>query len=270
MIILHLSDLHFGAEDPPLVEKLASVVAEISPDLIIASGDFTQRGSRREFKAAREFFARLQKPWIAVPGNHDVPRLNPLLRVFNPFHLYRSYISPKLDFTWENDVVKIVCLNTARSFFLKDWNWASGSVNARQLDFLKENAANREGKLLIAVVHHPAQVPDDYHFQSRFWNKDRFIDTLLNHKYDLMLCGHSHISYQSDYRLGGYDNSLVCLSAPTAISVRRREGHGNGFNVIKLDEAGLHYRKFIWNNGNFASGELIEVKSGYKPANTQG
>ena len=59
--ILHLSDLHFGAHDPKLVEAVACRVDEEHPDLVVISGDFTQRARTEQFRDAGRFLTRLRE-----------------------------------------------------------------------------------------------------------------------------------------------------------------------------------------------------------------
>ena len=75
LTLLHISDLHFG---PPFVPKVGETLlqkaAELHPDIVVISGDFTQRAKPEQFQAARDFLGRLPRvPHIVVPGNHDVP-----------------------------------------------------------------------------------------------------------------------------------------------------------------------------------------------------
>ena len=74
--LIHLSDLHFGAHEPRLVSAVAERIDEEKPDLVVISGDFTQRARTEQFKEACEFLDRLREAGhdvLAVPGNHDVP-----------------------------------------------------------------------------------------------------------------------------------------------------------------------------------------------------
>ena len=71
--ILHFSDTHFGTERKPVVEAALDLAAAQAPDLVVLSGDITQRARRRQFAAARAFIERLSLPVLAVPGNHDIP-----------------------------------------------------------------------------------------------------------------------------------------------------------------------------------------------------
>jgi predicted phosphodiesterase len=86
--ILHLSDLHVGAEDDPatLFQPLAADLEDSSEglgverlDYLVISGDITQRASPQEFQKAREFVSMLidrfgltAERCIVVPGNHDL------------------------------------------------------------------------------------------------------------------------------------------------------------------------------------------------------
>ena len=37
--VVHLSDLHFGREDPGVVEALIAAVSDVSPAVVAVSGD---------------------------------------------------------------------------------------------------------------------------------------------------------------------------------------------------------------------------------------
>src|SRR5215207_2964488 len=95
--IAHLSDLHFGTEVPEVAEALAAEVNARAPSLVIASGDFTQRARRRQFRDAQAYLARLPKPQLAVPGNHDVPLFDVVRRFAAPLTRYGRFISRDFD-----------------------------------------------------------------------------------------------------------------------------------------------------------------------------
>ena len=94
--IVHLSDLHFGRVDPAILPALLGAVVVAAPDLVVVSGDITQRARVAEFKAAADFLKTLPAPLLAVPGNHDVPLYNVLLRWLSPLDRYRRYITSDL------------------------------------------------------------------------------------------------------------------------------------------------------------------------------
>ena len=52
--IAHLSDPHFGTEDPRLIAPLLAFLTDARPDLIVLSGDLTQRARAGQFAAAAQ------------------------------------------------------------------------------------------------------------------------------------------------------------------------------------------------------------------------
>src|ERR1700730_16449971 len=118
--IAHLSDPHFGRIEPATVQALILTVTEARPDVVVVSGDFTQRAKERELQEARQFLQTLPSPQIVVPGNHDVPLYNVLARALNPLRNYQRYITKDLDPFYSDDEITIVGINTARSLTLKN------------------------------------------------------------------------------------------------------------------------------------------------------
>src|SRR3546814_8888680 len=74
--IAHLSDVHFGAHDPRIVAATEAWLQRHRPDLVVISGDFTQRARPEQFRQAAAWLNRLRAAGmklLVVPGNHDVP-----------------------------------------------------------------------------------------------------------------------------------------------------------------------------------------------------
>ena len=94
--ILQLSDTHFGTERKPVVEAALDLARSLNPDLVVLSGDITQRARRGQFAAARKFIERLSLPVLAVPGNHDIPLFNVFARALNPYGNYRRALGAVL------------------------------------------------------------------------------------------------------------------------------------------------------------------------------
>ena len=79
-----------------IAEALIVSLRENRPDLVIVSGDLTQRARRSEFAEARTFLDRIAAPRLVIPGNHDVPLYNVFRRALAPFGRYESQIAPIL------------------------------------------------------------------------------------------------------------------------------------------------------------------------------
>src|SRR4051812_5821030 len=114
-IIVHLSDLHFGRLDERLIPPLQKAIAALSPQLVVVSGDLTQRARRPEFEAARAFLDTVSAPQLVVPGNHDIPLYNIVERMVDPLRRYRRHISNDLAPVFTDDEMIVVGLNSART-----------------------------------------------------------------------------------------------------------------------------------------------------------
>ena len=116
--LIHLSALHFGAHDPQLVEAVAQRVDEEKPDLVVISGDFTQRAKTEQFAEACAFLDRLRDAGhevLGVPGNHDVPLYDVWRRFLSPLTRYKRYIDDELCPFIQVPGAAILGINTARS-----------------------------------------------------------------------------------------------------------------------------------------------------------
>src|SRR6478672_294522 len=95
--VVHISDIHFGRVDYAIVETLTANINEINPDIVVVSGDLTQRARSAQFIEARQFLDKLPKPQIVVPGNHDIPLHNVFARFLSPLEKYKKYITDDLE-----------------------------------------------------------------------------------------------------------------------------------------------------------------------------
>src|SRR5437868_11294779 len=115
-VIAHLSDLHFGRIDRAVLDVLEGEVTARRPDLVVVSGDLTQRARTSEFRNARKFLDELTFPQIVVPGNHDVvPMYYPLERWRAPLQKFRRYITDDLVPFYADGEIAVLGINTARS-----------------------------------------------------------------------------------------------------------------------------------------------------------
>ncbi|WP_193336050.1 metallophosphoesterase family protein [Devosia beringensis] len=263
MKILHISDLHFGHHDPALAEGFADDINAQQPDLIVASGDFTQIGTKEEFEQAREFLDTLTAPVFAVPGNHDVPAVNIFKRFLNPYGFYKRYISPDLEPFLEMDGVALVGMRTSRRARL-EWNWGHGTISRGQLEDLEQRFAKASPDAVrVIVAHHPLLFPTQPMVQKtkRVKRADDALETFAGLGVRLVLSGHFHLSYVRKHetkpvvREGeplGVSKSIVApiliAQASSAISTRLR-GESNAYNLIDIGDEKIVVTVREWQDG---------------------
>lgn len=241
LTLLHISDLHFG---PPYVERVGAALLEaaasLDPDIIIASGDFTQRAKRTQFAQARIFLDRLPPvPLIVTPGNHDVPLYRVVERIFSPYALYREYISRELDTVLRRDDVVIVALNSTSPLRAI----TNGRISRGQIAFAERAFRDAPpGAARIVVAHHHFAPAPDYEGGQVMPRAKRAIDAFTRMRVDLILGGHLHRGYighsQDVYAGHDRDHGIIIVQCGTSTSRRgrAREREKNSFNLIRVGE----------------------------------
>jgi 3',5'-cyclic AMP phosphodiesterase CpdA len=253
--IAHLSDLHFGRLDRATLPALIAAVDAAKPDVVVVSGDLTQRARRQEFKDAGRFLGDLPSPQIVVPGNHDVPLYNVVARALWPLSRYRKYISDDPEPFYADDEIAVLGVNTARSLTLKN-----GRINREQIArSCARLAAHRAGVTRIIVTHHPFDVPDAGDSHGILGRARTAMAAFAQHGVDLILSGHLHVARTSDttarYKVAGHP--LLLVQAGTATSTRRRE-EVNSCNIIRIDRPHVSVERLNW-SGDQASFAVASI-----------
>ena len=251
--ILHLSDLHFGAHDPRLVAAVETEADHAAADLIVVSGDFTQRARTEQFQEACAFLGRLRDAGhevLAVPGNHDVPLYDVLRRFLSPLTRYRRFIDETLCPFHQLDGAAVLGINTARSFTFSD-----GRVNAEQIAFVRENLGRvAEGLTRVLVTHHPLfalPVDDAGELGKAVGRHEMALDAVKELGVDLLLAGHNHRASTHHARdLVTRAGGALVIQAGTATSVRLRDEE-QSFNLIDIDGTTVSLGLFAWKGERF-------------------
>lgn len=254
--IAHISDLHFGAEDPPVADGLLADLQAMAPSLVIISGDLTQRARRKQFLAAQEYLERLPRPQVVVPGNHDIPLYDVFRRFAAPLKRYARMISSDFNPWYEDAEVCVLALNTARSL-----TWKSGRISLDQIVRIRDQFGSvPEDKFKILVTHHPFIPPPGESAAGidLVGRAKLALEVLDECCVDLLLAGHLHHGYTGDVRTfyPATKRSIVVAQAGTAISHRvRREP--NGYNLITLDGDRMSFSVRVWDGNGFSESAVV-------------
>lgn len=237
-LVLHMSDPHFGTEQPDVCAALLQLAQQVQPDVAILSGDVTQRARRGQFAAARRFLDTLDAPVkLVIPGNHDIPLFNLAERFFNPYGNYRREFGEELDPQFSNKDLFIIGVNTTRP-----WRHKDGEVSAQQIEHVSQKLQRAlPHQLRIVVVHQPVFVERDSDRENLLHGHNLAIKAWSVAGADLILSGHIHLAYVRNLKeqLQDLPSRTWIVSAGTALSKRLRDGHPNSVNLIHYNLADM-------------------------------
>lgn len=247
-VVLQISDTHFGTELPPVVVALRQFVREQRIDLLLWSGDITQRARPAQFAAARAFLDSLAPPaHLVIPGNHDIPLFDVPARVLWPYAGFCQAFGERLEGEFENDDLAVIALNTTRP-----WRHKNGELSAAQITraavWLQ---ARRPEQLRVVVVHQPVCVQTRSDRKNLLRGHEQAIQAWSQAGADLVLGGHIHLPYVCP--LAPNDSppgATWTVQAGTAVSWRVRRGTSNSVNMIRYD-AGARPRRCLVERWDF-------------------
>lgn len=243
--IAHISDIHFGRiAHPGIVDALVSDINAAGVDLVVVSGDLTQRAFGHQFRAARQMLNRFDAPHLVVPGNHDVyPWWRPFSRLLDPLRRYRRIIEPDLAPSWQNGDVAVRGINSAFG-----WTVQGGRITGRELSQIQNGFDGAPGGALkvLVVHHHLAElVALAGHDIAR--DAEQAFDTARRAGVDLILCGHLHIAHIAPVGKHPGDGIIVA-TAGTCTSNRGRGSNKavNHYNLIDVEAGALRIEERVY------------------------
>ncbi len=235
-VLLQISDPHFGTEQRPVVEALVAFTAAQRPDVVVLSGDITQRATRVQFAAARRFVERLATPVLAIPGNHDVPLFDVLARVTRPYRHYREAFGDELEPVHASADLLVQGLNTTRW-----WRHTNGEISDEQIRRVAARVASATpGQLRVIVVHQPVAVHSSGDVHDLVRRHAVAVPCWAEAGADLVMGGHIHLPYVMP--LPGLSRRLWAVQAGTAVSHRVRDGQPNSVNLLRWGRDAPHGR----------------------------
>lgn len=264
--IAHISDLHFGCADPVVVEALVAELDRTAPDLIVASGDFTQGARHAEFAQARAFLDRLRPPVVSVVGNHDITPYHLVERFFDPYRRFRRSIHPEIEPVWRDEELVVAGVNTARRM-AAERNWSYGRINPAQIARVERIMAQAApGQFRIVVGHHPF-LPPPWDPKVRLTKRaEQALAAFERAGVGLVLAGHLHRGYSrfrepvitgeavTDIVTRNPEETatrrMLVVQAGSAVSTRLRDEE-NAYNWIIIEDGRATIEARLWTGSAF-------------------
>jgi 3',5'-cyclic AMP phosphodiesterase CpdA len=249
--IVHLSDLHFGGDAHlAQVEAVEALVPDLEPDVVVLSGDLTQRARHGEFQRARAFVQEVGRagPVFVIPGNHDVQWWwRPFLPFGNAakYGKYRAYFGPELAPTLDLPGALITGVLTSHGA-------AWGSLTPRLRDIAVKGHLTRggiehatatlrkarPGQARVLVLHHNVLRGG----LSRRMGLARWRTAqrrIVASGADVVLCGHDH--QEQVETLGG-----AVVACAGTLCTRSRGHRPSVFFRLLIEPDAIHVEQYRW------------------------
>ncbi|MET0329915.1 MAG: metallophosphoesterase [Dyella sp.] len=242
--LLHISDTHFGTERATVVEALVRLCHRLQPTLVVLSGDITQRARRHQFAAARALMDRLNRPYLVIPGNHDIALFDLWSRLRHPYGYHLQAFGPTLEPVWQSAQWLVIGVNTTRWWRHKNGELSPGQIE-RVARLLRTAAP---GQRRVVVTHQPMLVIKDADQRNLLRGHALAAARWAEAGADVLLGGHIHLPYMRPLRqaLPAIVRDVLVLQAGTAVSQRLRADISNSVNVLHSDDHPLGCRAERW------------------------
>jgi 3',5'-cyclic AMP phosphodiesterase CpdA len=266
--VLQLSDLHFGARralhEPEIERAIRDLVERVDPELVIASGDLTHRGLRREHEAAAQFLRGLGPALLVVPGNHDIPHTVPgrFTHPWREFERQWQTTEP----LYAGAGVHVVGLNSVRP-----WRHQSGAISSAELDHAAERLEQAEaGALRVVALHHQLVGAPWRTRKKPVSRRSHVLARLVDCGAELIVGGHVHqgaVCERHEFEvLAGDARGAVIATAPGFSRPRpNRRGEARGVLVYSADERRIRVETYIWRDDGFGLTGLRVFPRGHEP-----
>jgi 3',5'-cyclic AMP phosphodiesterase CpdA len=252
--IVHISDLHRGAVGfrHGMAELIQEKINDYQPDVVVITGDLTHRAMPEQFEQVLEFLQGLPFPLLLIPGNHDVPHLNPWTRLFTPFDVYRAHMGDDLEPVFSSENVVIAAVNTVRG-----GRFQQGRLGVEQLKRLETIFSNSTAAACrVLVTHHALVGPPGGRIKQPMPNRLLILGRLEEMGVNIVLSGHVHEAYcgsSRDFCLASNRGVVLCQAGLG--TERPRPGwlwETNTFNCLEIDATTIRVEVYPHHPGDHA------------------
>lgn len=263
--LLHISDLHVGSLEAPVVERaLETLIARVSPELIVASGDLTHRGKAGQHELAAAFLRGLGPPVLAIPGNHDIPYTFParFTRTFAEFESRWETTEP----VHRSGSLFVVGLNSVRA-----WRHQSGGIREEQLQRAARLLAEApDGALRVITLHHHLIGAPWRSRKKPVSRRSHVLASLVDAGAELILAGHIHqaaVAERHEFEVvaGELRGAVVSVAPGLGQPRPKRRGEARGLHVYECTEDEIRIETYVWRDEDWGLTAVRRFPRGREP-----
>jgi 3',5'-cyclic AMP phosphodiesterase CpdA len=159
MLVAQISDMHVapagarvaGVDTAATLARCIECIGHMDPppDVVLATGDLVDGGTRAEYLRLRELLVPLRAPVYLIPGNHDNREA---LRAAFPDHGYIGSGEGTIDYAIDGHAVGLIALDTMVP------GEAGGALGEPQLSWFEATLQHMAARPVLVFLHHPPVV----------------------------------------------------------------------------------------------------------------
>lgn len=221
-VIAHISDLHVSRADfdEEIFMQAVTEINKLQPDMIILTGDITNKGYYTEYEQATKYLAMFEAPLFAVPGNHDSRNLG--------YQTFEELIGER---SWKltlGDDFTVIGLDSSSP----DENRGHvGTPQQMWLEHQLDECVINNRFSIVALHHHVISIPQTGRERNVLSDAGDILNTLTLHEVDLIVSGHKHVP-----NIWKINNSIV-VNAGSLCSYKLRGKIKNSYNVYNITDS---------------------------------
>ncbi|MBQ7764035.1 metallophosphoesterase [bacterium] len=208
-------------------ELLDDVIFQINTsgpyDFVMFTGDLVNKPKTNELVKFLSHASKINCPWYAINGNHDIAIDGPLTKqefrkILNCHNKYMSYQENYYAFTPKKGF-RVICLDSIIDYKLT----SNGEIASEQMKWLKKELDEHKKNTIILCTHVPIEEP--YSSSNHKMNNEDEVKALLESYSNpiIVLQGHYHC-----VRAKQKDN-IVYITSPSLVTFP------NAFRVININ-----------------------------------
>ena len=250
--VIQFSDVHFGCEHVHAVAAALDYAHATPHDLVLITGDITQRGLPAEFAAAGDWIRAMPQPVFVTVGNHDVPYWDLMARLFWPWRAFEAATGhPAHDHEFRRDALMVRGVTTARGWQARS-NWSKGVIDLDQTRRAAEALRQAPiGVLRILACHHPLIEMIGAPMTGEVKRGDKAARIFAEAGVDLITTGHVHMPFALPVELGADLPDRCSYAVGCGTLSHRERGAPPSFNRIEWDAVEIVVTAVVWTGHRF-------------------